>query len=101
MSRLRVVHVHAQEVWGFLRPQVQALWKGQIRNVFLEETEMEILKRAKSGGEVASFSENPENVKEEVYKRAKRAGYLQSREKISSGWTRRFEKNFIKIFGKE
>jgi len=60
---------------------------------------MEILKRAKSGGEVASFSENPETVREEVEKRVKRAGYMQNREKISSGWTRQFEENFKKIKG--
>jgi len=58
---------------------------------------MEILKRAKSGGEIASFTENPETVKEEVDKRARKAGYTRYREKISSGWTRKFEKNFTMI----
>jgi hypothetical protein len=62
---------------------------------------MEILKRAKSGGEIVSFTENPETVKEECKKRARKAGYFSKREKISSGWTRRLEENYDRIFRKE
>jgi len=60
---------------------------------------MEILKRAKSkvDGEVVSFTENPENVKEEADRRVRKAGYMQHREKISSGWTRKYAENYERI----
>lgn len=61
---------------------------------------MEILKRAKSGGEIASFTENPETVKEEVDKRVRRAGYLQEHSKIMiAPPTRQYEENYRRIFG--
>ena len=43
---------------------------------------LEILKRAKSGGEVVSFTENAENVKEEVRHREAKVGYSRGPTKI-------------------
>jgi len=68
---------------------------------------MEILKRAKSGGEIVSPFESEANVKEEVDRRTARAGYTNKygepmgRTKISVGWTRKYENNYERIFGKE
>jgi len=64
---------------------------------------MEILKRAKEGGDLAAFNHDEKDVKEEVNYRTWKAGYTTrdgspvGREKISSGWTRKFEENFKKI----
>ena len=66
---------------------------------------MQILKRAKSGGELVSFTES--SVKDEVDLRTYRAGYTDRhgnplvRQNISTGWTRRFEENYNRIFRKE
>lgn len=61
---------------------------------------MEILKRAKSGGEVASFTENPETVREECELRMKRAGYFKRNSKIIiKPPSKKYEENYVRIFG--
>ena len=70
---------------------------------------MEIIERAKkvTDGEIVSWNENPKNIEEEVLRRACKAGYCNrdgspvGREKISSGWTRKLEENYDRIFRKE
>jgi len=60
---------------------------------------MEILKRAKgkTDGEVVSFAENAESVREEADRRVRKAGYARGRTTISAGWSRKFEENFKRI----
>jgi len=64
---------------------------------------MEILSRAKNktDGEVVSCFESESNIKEEVDRRIKKAGYMQHREGISSGWTKQYGQNYDRIFRKE
>jgi hypothetical protein len=61
---------------------------------------MEILKRAKSGGETVAWNESESNVREEVEKRNRRAGYLRGKSKIMiAPPTRKYEENYRRIFG--
>ncbi len=67
---------------------------------------LEILKRAKSGGEVVSFLEDENNVKEEVLKRSAKAGHFNCGSTGSGkGDARRpideklYRENYVKIFG--
>lgn len=63
---------------------------------------MEILKRARSGGEVVPFTENAQSVKEEADKRVRKAGYMQHRSKVMmAAPTRKYEENYRRIFGHE
>ena len=59
---------------------MQDVWeKANAEMVLASEVEiLEIIKRAQSGGEVASFLENPETVREEVVRRSAKAGYCNS-----------------------
>ena len=60
---------------------------------------MEILKRAKSGGEIVSFTENDETVNEEVCHREDKAGYRRSSGRIiMKPATERYRKNYRRIF---
>ena len=65
---------------------------------------MEILKRAKGdSGDLASFNHSEKDIKEEVNLRTWKAGYTTrdgnplGREKISAGWSRKFEENYKRI----
>ena len=61
---------------------------------------MEILERAKSGGEIVSFTENEDNVKEEVLRRSAKVGLHRSSGKIiMKPATEQYRKNYRKIFG--
>jgi len=70
---------------------------------------MEIIKRAKSGGEIVPWNENEANVREEVLKRNERAGYCESDgSPVSAGKGDRFrpvdkkkyDENYERIFNK-
>ena len=74
---------------------------------------MEILKRAKSGGEVIDWNESESNVQEEVNRRTHKAGYTDrdGQPKVSRATDygkgdsprpinkRKYDENYIKIFG--
>ena len=62
---------------------------------------LEIIERAKSGGEIVDWNENPENVKEEAVRRGRKAGlYTRGRTKIMTlPSNRRYRENYVKIFG--
>ena len=61
---------------------------------------LEILKRAKSGGEIVSFTENAETVREEVRHRETKAGYRRSSDRIiMKPATAQYRKNYRRIFG--
>ena len=61
---------------------------------------LEIMKRAKSGGEIVSFTENEDNVKEEVLRRSAKAGLRKiSGRIIMKPATPQYRKNYRKIFG--
>ena len=61
---------------------------------------LEILKRAKSGGEIVSFTENAETIKEEVHHREAKAGYRRSSGKIiMKPANAQYRKNYRNIFG--
>lgn len=69
--------------------------------VLAQEIEvLEIMKRAKSGGEIASFTENEDTVKEEVLRRNAKAGYRRGSGKIIIHPPNdKYRKNYVKIFG--
>ncbi len=61
---------------------------------------LEIMKRAKSGGEIVSFTENAETVKEEVRYREAKAGYRRSSGRIiMKPATEHYRKEYRRIFG--
>jgi hypothetical protein len=61
---------------------------------------LEILKRAKSGGEIVSFTENAESVKEEVLRRSAKAGLRRSSGRIiMKPANEQYRKNYRRIFG--
>ena len=67
---------------------------------------MEILKRAKSGGEIIPWNEDSENVKEEVLRRNAKAGYCNSDGSpinpdriISMPANDKYRENYVKIWG--
>jgi len=67
---------------------------------------MEILKRAKEGGELVSFNHDEKDVKDEVNRRTARAGYTTRlgeppyRTKIMAAPpSKRYEENYTRIFG--
>ncbi len=61
---------------------------------------MEILKRAKSGGEIVSFTENAETVREEVCHRETKAGYRRSSGRIiMKPANAQYRENYRRIFG--
>jgi hypothetical protein len=71
---------------------------------------LEILKRAKSGGEIIHWNESESNVKEEVFRRNAKAGYCnRDGSPVSSGKgdhfrpvnKKKYDKNYEKIFGKK
>lgn len=67
---------------------------------------MEIMKRAKSGGEVVAWNEKEDNVRDEVNRRAHKAGYT-NREGgppatgriISKPANDKYRENYVRIFG--
>lgn len=67
----------------------------------------QILQRARGlgDGELVSIKENSKTVQEEVLRRSAKAGYSTrlgeptSREKISSGWSKLYAQNYVRIFG--
>lgn len=68
---------------------------------------MEIMKRAKSGGEIAAWNESESNVREEVLKRNAKAGYcnsdgspISSDRIVSMPANDRYRENYDRIFGK-
>jgi predicted GNAT family acetyltransferase len=61
---------------------------------------LEIMKRAKSGGEIVSFTENAETVKEEVRHREAKVSYHRSSGRIiSMPSNKKYRENYVKIFG--
>lgn len=70
---------------------------------------MEIIERAKgkADGEIVSCFENENAVKDEVNLRTCKAGYTNRQGeplkscRISSGWNRKVESNYERIFGHE
>ena len=64
---------------------------------------LEILERAKSGGEIVSCFESESNVKEEVLKRSARAGHFGAGKGDTSRPTDKklYDENYVKIFGHE
>lgn len=71
---------------------------------------MEILKRAKgkADGEVVAWNESEANVREEVNRRACKAGYcnsdggpVSSGRIISKPSNKKYRENYVKIFGHE
>lgn len=90
---------------------MQGLWKKDNAEVALaQEIEaLEIMKRAKSGGEIVDWNENPENVKEEVLRRNAKAGCNSDGSQTSAGKGDRFrpvnkkkyDKSYDRIFGKK
>ncbi len=69
--------------------------------VLVAEVEvLEILKRAKSGGEIVSFTENAETVKEEVRHRETKAGYRRNSGRIiMKPANAQYRKNYRIAFG--
>ncbi|MCK4625692.1 MAG: hypothetical protein KAV00_10305 [Phycisphaerae bacterium] len=64
--------------------QMQGLWiriDAETQLAF-EVDVLEILKRAKSGGEIVAWNESEANVKEEVLRRNAKAGYCRGATKI-------------------
>ena len=69
---------------------------------------LEILERAKSGGEIVDWTENGENVREEVLRRNAKAGYC-NRDGSPIGTDRgnlcrpvdkkKYNKEYVRIFG--
>jgi hypothetical protein len=67
---------------------------------------LEILKRAKSGGEIVDWNESESNVREEVLRRNAKVGYCnRDGSQISAGKiimkpaNAQYRKNYRKIFG--
>ena len=56
-------------------------------------------------GEVVSFRANEKDLKDEVLRRNAKAGYSTRlgeptyRQKISSGWSKQYEENYVRVFG--
>ena len=87
--------------------QMRGLW---VRNntetqLAFEVNVLEILKRAKSGGEVVAWNEKEENVKDEVLRRNAKAGYCNSdgspvnpKRIVSKPANDRDRKNYKRIF---
>lgn len=89
--------------------QVQGLWiQVDAEMALAQEIEnLEILKRAKSGGEIVPWNESESNVREEVLKRNERAGYCRKDGSSIAGKGDRFrpvnkkkyDENYVKAFG--
>lgn len=66
---------------------------------------MEILKRAKSGGEIVPWNEKESNVREEVLRRNEKAGYIKRSSSAGKGDfprpvnKKKYDENYKKIFG--
>lgn len=59
---------------------------------------MQIMKRAKSGGEIIAFNDDPESVREESLRRVARAGYTRGKTKIMADAPNdRYRENYDKI----
>lgn len=71
---------------------------------------MEIIKRAKSGGEIVPWNESEDNVREEVLKRNAKAGYCNSDGSPAGAGKgdryrpvnkKKYDKSYDRIFGKK
>lgn len=90
--------------------QVQGLWiqTNAETKLAIKDNVLEILKRAKSGGEIVAFNESEDNVREEVLKRNAKAGYCtRDGSPLGAGKGDRFrpvnkkkyDENYVKAFG--